>query len=75
VRLEIIKKIVEEENGGQIDGETPEQLRGPTKKVTNRRPSVQAEPEGENGDGLLSQNIRRAWRNDVFREIAAEPRS
>jgi hypothetical protein len=48
VPLEIAKKIAEEENGPQVNEETPEQLRGPTKKVTNGKSSAQVKPEDEN---------------------------
>ncbi len=48
VPLEIAKKIAEEENGLQVNEETPEQLRGPTKKVADGNPSAQVKREGEN---------------------------
>jgi hypothetical protein len=38
VPLETVKKIAEEQNAEPIEMETPEQLRGPTKKVTNLPP-------------------------------------
>lgn len=38
VPVEIVKKIAEEQNAEPIEMETPEQLRGPTKKVTNLPP-------------------------------------
>jgi hypothetical protein len=48
VPLEIAKKIAEEESSAQVSEETPEQLRGPTKKVTNGKSSAQVKPEDEN---------------------------
>jgi len=48
IPLEIVKKIVEEENGEPLANEKPEQLRGPTKKkAANGTPSAQAKPEEE----------------------------
>ena len=52
VPLEIVKKIIEEENGPQVNEETPEQLRGPTKKAAHGKPSVHVKLEGENGEAL-----------------------
>ena len=59
VPLEIVKKIVEEENGGEIDGETPEKFKRPTKKVTNGQPSAQADPEGENAMSFKPEYLPR----------------
>jgi hypothetical protein len=52
VPLEIVNKIIEEENAPQVNEETPEQLRGPTKKATNGKSSAQVKPEGENAESL-----------------------
>ncbi len=57
VPLEIVRKILEAENGGEIDGETPEKFRGPTKKVTNGQPSAQAGPEGEDAMSLKPEYL------------------
>jgi hypothetical protein len=45
VPLEIVKKIVEEENGEYLDEETPELLRGPAKDGTNGEVSVEVRPK------------------------------
>ena len=49
IPLEIVKKIVEEENGEPMVNERPEPLRGPTKRkrATNGTPSAQVKPEDE----------------------------
>jgi hypothetical protein len=48
VPLEIVKKMAEEQNGVPVGKETPEQLRGSTKKAASDKPSAQVKPEGEN---------------------------